>query len=129
MNKYRSILVLGIIEILIGGITLCGIFGSIVMGINTKSANVLMFVVASATISTLIGIGILQLRIEAYRLLLYFSSVILLSKILIVLDIISLNGALTSFIPEYIRDIVSGLYHAFIIYYLRRPGIKAIFHS
>jgi len=129
VKKYRGILLLGILEILIGGLTLCAIFASIVTGINTKTPNVLLFVITTAILSTLIGIGLLQLRPEAYKLLLYFSSVILLSKILILADIVSLNGALTSFIPQFVRDIVSGFYHASIIYYLRRPEIKTIFHS
>ncbi len=128
MKQYRGILILGIIEILIGGVTLCGVFASIVLGINTKTPNVLLFVVTTATMSTLIGIGLLRLRVEAYKLLYFFSSVILLSKILILLDIIRLNGALASFIPGFCRDIVSAVYHAFILYYLRRPGIKTIFH-
>ena len=127
MKLFRGILVIGIIEILIGGLTLVGTFGAIILGISTKTPNVLFFVITAATVSTLIGVGILQLKAEAYHLLLYFSSVILLSKILFLFDIIHLNGTLATAVPVPAQNIISFLYHGYVIYYLRKEDVRPIF--
>jgi len=127
MTNLRGILVIGIIEILIGGLTLIGTLGSLVLTFNTKTPNVLFFVIITAAASTLIGLGILRFKKEAYRLLLYFSSVILLSKALILLGIIHLNGALTPAGTGDIKEIISFLYHGYLIYYLRKEEVALLF--
>jgi hypothetical protein len=77
----------------------------------------------------LIGIGLLLFKKPAYQLLLYFSSVIILSKILIWLEVLQLNGALETTIPSEIKRSISLLYHVSIIYFLTRPGVKKLFHE
>ena len=129
MKHYRSVLIIGIIEILIGGITLSANFITLIFGVNTKTLNVFMFVLITSVVSTLIGIGLLKFNRLAFQLLLYFSSVILLSKILIYFDVIQLNGALETTIPSGMKRLVSLLYHGFLVYYLTRPGIRKIYHT
>ena len=128
MKHFRIVLLIGLTEILIGGITLCVTLWAMILSLNTKSFNVLIFVTGTATVSTFIGIGILKFKKAAYQLLLYFSSVVLLSKILIFMDIIHLNGAMETSIPPFIKDGTSVLYHAFVIYYLQKEDIRKIFH-
>jgi hypothetical protein len=129
LKNYRTLLVIGIIEILIGGVTLLGILISLLLGINTKPLNVLLFVIVSAILSALIGVGVLKFKKIAYQLLLYFSSVVFLSKLLIFLGVIHLSGALETMIPSPAKDSFSICYHGFVIYLLQRQDIKSIFHS
>ena len=128
MQYYRTVLIIGIIEILIGAVTLAVNVFSIITNTNTKAPNVLFFVIVASVISTLLGIGILKLKKIAYDLLLYFSSVVLLSKILILMDVINLNGALETTIPSTTKSLVSIGYHGFVLYYLMHGNIKEIFH-
>ena len=127
LQTFRSILVIGIIELLIGGITLSATFVSMTLGINQKSDSVLVFVLITACISTLLGIGILKFNKLAYQLLLYFSSVIILSKLLLFCNIIEFNGALEQTIPQQAKDGISVLYHSFVIYVLKKNEIRQIF--
>ena len=128
LKHFRIILIIGIIEILIGVITLLTTGLALLLGSNTKSFSVLVFVIGAATISTLLGIGILKFKKIAYDLLLYFSSVVLLSKILVLLDVFRLNGSLETAIPPWIKNGISILYHGFVIYYLKQETIKEVFH-
>ena len=128
MKHYRVVLMIGIIEICIGGSALLGNLVTSIFFENTKGFGVLFFVTTAGFISTLLGVGLLKFRKEAYLLLLYFSSVIILSKVLIFLDVIQLNGALETTIPGPFKNIVSIVYHGFVIFYLNKPGIKQIFH-
>jgi len=128
MENYRKILIVGIIEILIGSITLFSTLISVYFSTNTKSPSVLAFVIIAASISTLIGIGILRLKKLACSLLLYFSSVIILSKILIIMEVIQLNGALVTAVPSPLNNVISIVYHGILLYYLSRPNIRQIFH-
>ena len=128
MRHYRLVLAIGIIEILTGSVTIFFNFVTLGLSQNTKTINVLCFVIIAGVISTLIGIGILRLKKTAYQLLLYFSSVIILSKILVFFDVIQLNGALETTIPGSVKNIASIVYHGLVIAYLSKSSIKQIFH-
>lgn len=129
MKHYRPLLLIGIIEILTGGMTLVATLTAVILSASTKPPNVLCFVIATSFISTSLGIGILRLNRTAYKLLIYFSSVILLSKLLIFMNIIHLNGALETSISPVIKNLISILYHGSIIVYLKRNHIKDLFHQ
>jgi len=128
MKKFRIILFIGLTEIMIGGVTLLTTLGSVMLGTNTKPLKVLIFVMTAATTSTLLGVGILKFKKTAYQLLCYFSSVVLLSKILILLDVIRLSGELETVVPAIIKDWTSIIYHSFVLATLLKPNIKKIFH-
>lgn len=128
MKHFRVVLIIGIVEILIGGATLLGVMASLAAGTNAKPPNVLFFVTTAAGISTLLGIGILRFKRLAYRLLLYFASVVLLSKLLIFLNVIHLNGALETAVPAVLKNTISIVYHGGVIYYLKQRRIRKIFH-
>ncbi|OGX24039.1 MAG: hypothetical protein A2787_09635 [Omnitrophica WOR_2 bacterium RIFCSPHIGHO2_01_FULL_48_9] len=127
MHHHKTIFVIGTIEILIGGLTLLATIVSLSFSFNAKSPNVLIFVIVSAAVSTFIGIGIIRHRKLAYQLLIYFSSVVLLSKILIFMGIIELNGSLETFFSASLKNEISALYHAFVIFYLLKHNVKQFF--
>lgn len=129
MQSYRQILIIGTIEVFIGGFTFVNNLLTYLLGINPKSPNVLLFVLIASLTSFLIGAGLLKFKRNAYQLLLYFSSVIILSKILIFWGVLELNGALETTIPAGFKRFISFGYHALILVYFSRPQIKAIFHK
>ena len=129
MNPSKTIFAIGLIEILIGSITLTTVLVSVLNQTNLKTFNVLTFVVVTSLISLLIGIGILRHDKAAYQLLIYFSSVIVLSKILIIANIISLNGALEASVPQPLKNSISIIYHSFVIVFLAQKNIKARFYK
>jgi hypothetical protein len=75
-----------------------------------------------------LGIGMIRTQKWAYQLLLYFSSVIILSKILLFLEIIHLNGALLPTVPGWINHMISLGYHGGLFVYLLNPQVKELFH-
>lgn len=127
MPRSKIIIVIAAIEILIGAITLCAIVFSLLTNSNAKTANVLIFVITTSCLSILLGIGLLSSKKMAYDLLIYFSSIIILSKILIFTNIIGLNGYLETSIPDPIKNSISIFYHSFVIAYLRRRNIRKLF--
>jgi hypothetical protein len=128
LRNYRTVLIIGVIEILIGSITLFFTFFSIAFSFNQKPPGVLAFVVIAAGLSTLLGIGILKFKKAAYQLLLYFSSVVLFSKILLLMGVIHLDGSLEKTIPSPFKTWGSIIYHGFVILYLLKPDVRAIYH-
>ena len=129
MEHYRTILIIGIIEILIGSVTIFSNFLTLALSINNKTPNVLIFVITAGITSTLIGVGLLKLKRTAYQLLVYFSTVVLLSKALIFMGIIQLNGSLETTVPTPIKRTTSFVYHTFVLYFLNKRDVKQIFHS
>jgi hypothetical protein len=117
----------GIIEILIGAVTLIALLISLILGRSTKPFEVLIFVLTTSIISLSLGIGILKHRLTSYHLLLFLAAVIVLSKILIFANIINLNGALETTIPSPMKNTISILYHSLLIMYFNRPKIKEYF--
>ena len=128
MRYYRTVLIIGIIEILIGSITILWNAAAIILGTNTKSPGVLAFVLTAGCVSSLLGVGLLNLKRPAYYVLLYFSSVVLLSKLLIFLGVMQLNGELETIVPGWIKSLTSIIYHSFLIYYLTHSHIRRMFH-
>ena len=127
MKYKRGIILFGMIEILIGVITLTTVILSFLQEESTKPPAVLIFVLTTAIISTGLGLGILRYNRVGYYLLLYFASIIILNKILIFAGIISLAGALETAIPSYLKNIISVLYHGLLILYFTRKSIREQF--
>ena len=123
----KTLLSIAFIEILIGAVTILTTAYTLVTATNSKAPNVLIFVLLTAAISSSLGAGLLKANKTAYELLIYFSSIIIVSKVLIFADIIQLNGALENSIPAHFKNSVSIFYHGFIVFYLRRQEIKKIF--
>ena len=127
MQKTVLIRYIGITEILIGTITLAATLTVLALDTNQKPPSVLLFVLTTSITSALLGIGILRYKKTAYELLLFFASVIVLSKILIFMNIIYLTGELeTALSPEF-KNCISIIYHSLLFFYLREPEVKALF--
>lgn len=114
-------------EIFIGAITFAAVVNSLIQGKSTKTPEVLTFVLSAAAISTILGFGLLKHNLTCYRILLYFSSVIILSKVLILAGIISLNGALETSIPSSFKNFISVIYHGLLMLYLLRKPLREEF--
>ena len=128
MRHYRIIIIIAIIEILIGSVTIFYNLLAILLNHNNKSPDILCFVIIAGILSTLIGVGLLKLNKHAYELLIFFSIVVILSKILILMHVFQINGALETTIPGPIKRTASIAYHAFVLYYLRKKEIRDVFH-
>jgi len=126
-NLPKGVLIFGLIEILIGFVTLSTITYTLILGLNTKPINVLVFVYVTSFFSLILGIGLLKLNKLAHELLLYFAGVIILSKILVIIEIIHLNGALETNVDPNIKNAISILYHLSLWCYLNKKGIKSLF--
>lgn len=127
--KNRGVWFFAVVEILIGLITLSAVGLSLIQGRCLKPPEVIIFVLGTALISLGLGIGILTYNIHCYHLLLYFSSVIILSKLLIFTKIITLSGALETTLSFDFKNAASVIYHGLLIFYFTRSGIRKNFSS
>ena len=127
MKIRLGILIFALIEIFIGLLTLVAVIASLIKDISSKPPEVLAFVLATACVSCGLGLGILRRNLTSYHLLLYFSSIIILSKILIFTHVIQLNGALETAIPSETKNIISIVYHALVLWYFTRKTIRKEF--
>lgn len=125
--KIRGVWFFAAIEVLIGLVSLSAVTFSLIQGNCIKPPEVIAFVLGTALISCGLGIGILTYNIHCYHLLLYFSSVIILSKILIFAKIITLSGALETTLPFNFKNAASVIYHTALIFYFTRSRIKKQF--
>ena len=126
--KYKAVLrAISFIELFIGLITLFSLIIYFSLSISQKPLNVFIFVLISSLISILIGIGLLNYREWARRLLIFFAAYIVLTKILIFSNLLQLSGEIITFIPASLKDSISILYHSLIIVLLSRIDIKANF--
>ena len=129
MKSKSGIKIFALIEILIGTVTLAAVILSLIQNQSTKPLGVIIFVLTASAISISIGFGILKYNLACYYLLLYFSSIIILSKILIVANIITLNGASETTVPPATKNIISILYHSLVIFYFTRKSVRENFRK
>jgi len=118
--------IIGLIEVLIGftafaGCSIVQIHGMI-YGVMGKSADVYIFVIVTAIISFVLGIGMLADREWARKLLIFFSGYIIIIKILIYSGLMVFNGEIITYIPVWSKDLISFFYHSAILILL--PRIK-----
>jgi len=123
MKQDKGILIFGLIEIAIGAITLIALIASLILGKSTKPPQIFIFVLVTSILSLGLGIGIIKGNLQSLRLLLYFASVIALSKILILAQVITLSGEIETTLPAPLKNIVSLVYHGLLIWYFIRKRI------
>ncbi len=128
-NHKNTIRIFAFIEIGIGMLSLINAAINIMQGKYNNSLQIAIFVITTGLVSTILGLGLLIHDRSCYNLLLYFSSMIIFSKVLILCNIITLNGALEGVIPSGFRNMVSILYHGAVIYYFTRKPIKEYFEK
>ncbi len=127
MTRDKILFSIGLTEIAIGATTLAAVLFSLINHANAKPPNILTFVVATSFLSALLGVGLLRNSSVACKLLIYFSSVVVLSKVLIFTGIIYLSGALETSVPSDLKNGISVAYHLFLIFYLKRNCSKLLF--
>lgn len=125
-NIYGEI-VFGLIEVIFGLATLIAVLSSLIAGVSSKPPEVLIFILVTSVLSLSLGIGILRYNRTSCYLLLYFSTVVILSKILIFAKIIVLSGALETSMPPQIKNSISIVYHGLLLFYFTRPPLKKRF--
>ena len=127
MKPKLGIIIFALTEILIGSVTLIAVILSLIQGESTKPLEVTIFVLTTAITSTILGFGILRNNLTCYHLLLYFASIIILSKILIFTKIIALSGAQETIVPASLKNVISILYHSLLIFYFTRKSVREFF--
>jgi len=127
MLRNAGIIFFGLTEVIIGSFTLIAVIVSLLLGKSAKPPEVFIFVLTTAVISLILGIGILKRNLTSYHLLLFLSVIIILSKILIFAKIIFLSGALETSMPPSVKNIISIVYHSLLIWYFSRSYIRRQF--
>lgn len=115
---------IGITEVIIGisaliGVAIVQITG--IYGFSPKPINVYIFVVVSACISFILGVGILNKREWARNLLVFFSGYVLITKILKYGGLLTFNSDIISAataMPTWEKDAISFFYHSFVILFI-----------
>jgi len=127
MGRQLGVKIFALIEVLIGSITFISVAVSLFNGYSTKPLEIVLFVLVTSIVSAGLGIGLLYYNHHTYHMLMYFSSVIILSKILIFAKIISLSGALETSVPDPLKNTISIIYHGLVILYFMRNPVKERF--
>ena len=127
-DKLKGIQIFAFIELSIGGLTLASNLIALILHTSRKPFNVLLFVILASLISILIGTGLLHRKRLSLTLLLYFAFSIILSKILIAANIISLSGALETGVPAPVKNALSLIYHSLVIWYFNQKQVKSEFN-
>jgi hypothetical protein len=126
MHK-AAIKVIAFLELIIGLTTLISLTALYLLSISTKPLNVFIFVLVSSIISIIIGLGLLAHKNWAREVLLFFSMYIVFTKILIFSNLLQFKGEIITFIPGLTKNIVSFLYHSFILLFFNQGKVKQIF--
>ncbi|NQT23369.1 MAG: hypothetical protein HQ579_08060 [Candidatus Omnitrophica bacterium] len=114
------VLVIGFIEVLIGFATLSGLMVSLLRSTSNKPMNVFLFVLMSALVTTILGIGLLRYKQWARTLLIFFSGYIIITKVLIFMGVLQLTGELVTVISPLFQNIISTAYHFAVIIVLQK---------
>ncbi|MEA3489745.1 MAG: hypothetical protein U9R44_05350 [Candidatus Omnitrophota bacterium] len=108
---------IGIIEIVTGASAFIGCtFYQIKEGM--KPYNTYIFVIITAVFSLILGLGLLKKKRWARILLIFFSGYVVLTKLLIYSGVLIFKGVLITLLPVWIKDLISLVYHAFVIIFL-----------
>jgi hypothetical protein len=115
------------VEMLIGASTVTGLLASAAMAAQKKPANVFLFVLVSAAASFIIGAGLFRRKEWARMPLVFFSGYIILTKMLVFTGLMKFSGEIITFIPADLKNLISILYHFFVVVYFTRMSIKKEF--
>lgn len=129
MKPKHGIFLIGLIEIVIGSLTLGSLIKPLLSGLLPKPFNVFVFVLTSSLISVCLGVGLLLRWHYARKLLMFFAGFVILSKILVFGGIIALCCALETTIAPDVKNAISIVYHFFVILYLHQTALKKEFRG
>ena len=127
MGHGRGIKYFAYTEIILGIVSLFCTTFCLLNNQPAYPATAAIFLVATALISISLGIGILNYNRQSYYLLIFFSGVVALSKILIFSNVISLNLTITFRVTPRVSNATSLIYHSLLIFYFTRKSVIDIF--
>ncbi len=114
-------------EIAIGMVTIFSLASSFFFFVPKKPVNVFIFVLASALISSTLGLGLLRFNNLFRKLLIFFSGYVILIKILVFMGILHFTGELITAISDPVKNSISIIYHIFVIISLSHGSSKKEF--
>jgi hypothetical protein len=120
---------IGCIELFIGLFTLLFVILFDIFSIIEKPQGVFIFVLLSASISAFIGYGILTLKKWARIFIIFFSGYVIILKILLYLGVVKFTGEIIKTPPSHIKDLISLLYHIFVIIFFTNSGVISRFEE
>ncbi len=115
------------LEMLIGVLTVTGLSISVVVDAQHKPFNVFVFVLASAWASFGIGLALSFYKEWARLAIVFFSGCIIVIKILILAGLMRFNGEIITAVPADFKNLISIVYHLFILVYFTRLSVKKEF--
>lgn len=115
-----GICLFGIIEIGIGVFTLV----SIILNNSFFSGFIVFLFIIMALVSFTLGAGIICRNETARRLLILFSVIILLNKLMIFSSLVNFPNVFKGFVAQATKDIISAMYHLLIIIFFNLPIVK-----
>jgi hypothetical protein len=127
MQRGRGIKYFAYSEIILGLASLGSTFICLLKHYCIYPPASLAFLLITAFISISLGLGILKHNVHAYHLLIFFSGLIVLSKILIFGQIISLNQNIITLLPPGTKNMTSLIYHSLLIFYFTRKPVIDVF--
>ncbi|MDD5438735.1 MAG: hypothetical protein PHS37_00940 [Candidatus Omnitrophica bacterium] len=128
MVRRGIIRLISVIEMSIGGMTIFGLFTAPLMFSISKPSNVFLFVMITALASLALGIGLFGYRAWARTLLIFFSGYIVLTKVLVLLNLLYFTCEFITAIPEGVKNIISISYHTFLVLFLSAKGTAILFY-
>ena len=126
-NVRLTVSLIGFVEIIIGCATISGLIISTLFALSEKPVNVFVFVLISALISSLLGIGLLKRKNLARRLLIFFSGWVVLTKILVFIEILQFQGELITAVSDPVKNTSSIIYHLAVMLLLNHVTFKKEF--
>lgn len=114
----------GVVEVLIGlTISLSFIIASLIEPPG-RPKTVYGFVVVTSLISIVIGIGLLKRKKWGRKFLIFFAGYVIITKFLLVSNLVKFTGNTITFISVNAKDILSLIYHIGVLVVFNLKSIK-----
>ena len=127
MSNERIVKIIGYIELLIGLITAASLIVFSSLSISEKPLNVFIFVITSSIVSILLGLGLLDYQEWARQLIIFFSGYVIITKILILFELLYFSGEIITVVPAELKNCLSLLYHSWVILFFNQKQLNKIF--
>lgn len=89
-----------------------------------RPPTVYVFVVVTSLISVVIGIGLLKCKSWARRILIFFAGYVVVTKFLLLSNLVHFTGNTIKFMSINLKDILSFIYHCSILVIFNLKDIK-----
>lgn len=127
MKLKGGVIFFGWTEITIGLITIISLLEARMLGFASKPLPVFLFVFITSSISLVLGAGILDYRMWARKLLMFFAGYIALTKLLILFGVVRLSSPFETLMPPTIKNWISLAYHMLVVLFMNREKTRRLF--